>query len=135
MDTPVIKVDYLPSKIKRGEKITLKITLEIAEGIHIQAHKPAEELLIPTIITLKETEGVTFGKPVYPEPEKLPTSWSKVELLVYEGKVDIQMPIQVVKNARLGKHDVEGTISFQGCTASLCLPPMKQEFTLTMEIL
>lgn len=113
----------------------MKITLEIPKGIHIQAHQPTEELLIPTKISLKETKDISIGKPVYPKPEKLTTSWSQITLLVYEGKIDILVPVQIAKEAKLGKREVEGVISFQGCTNSFCLPPRKQRFVLRLEVL
>ncbi len=129
-----IEIDWSPQRFKKGEQVNLIITLIIPQGLHIQAHKPAEELLIPTKIKLKETEGITLGEPVYPEPIQLPTAWSKVVLLVYEGTIEILVPIQVSKGIVSGKHKIEGALSFQGCTESLCLPPQEQEFTLTLAI-
>ena len=135
METPDIKVEWDPKKFTEGEKSTIEIHLEIPEGIHIQAHKPAEDLLIPTNISLKDSGNVSFGQPVYPEPKRLPVSWSQVTLLVYEGLVNIQFPIQVAKNAKVGKHTIEGRLSFQGCTDQLCLPPKEQVFVLDTEII
>lgn len=132
---PEIKMDWVPRRLRRGERVRLKITLEIPEGIHIQAHEPAEELLIPTRITLKEAEGLAMEEPVYPEPDELPVSWSEVTLLTYEGKIDILVPIQVAKDARPGGREVEGKLSFQGCTPGACLPPREQGFALALEIL
>lgn len=131
---PEIKINYFPKKLKRGEKITLKVTLLIPEGIHIQAHKPAEELLIPTKISLKKIEGISFGEPIYPKPSVLPTSWSKIKLLMYEGKIEVLMSIQVEKLAKTGKRVIEGSLSFQGCTSQFCLPPKEQKFELTLMI-
>lgn len=135
MVTPEIQIEWAPKKLTRDGETTLKIGLEIPKGIHVQAHKPAEELLIPTKISLKEGGGLTFGQPIYPEPEKLPTSWSSVALLVYEGKIDILVPTQVTKVTRPGKYLVKGSLTFQGCTTQACLPPKQQEFALTLDVL
>ncbi|MBI2611683.1 hypothetical protein HYW54_02980 [Candidatus Gottesmanbacteria bacterium] len=59
----------------------------------------------------------------------------KVELLVYEGKIKIMMPTEVDKNAKSGKRPIEGMLSYQGCTATLCLPPKKQRFSLEVKVL
>lgn len=103
--------------------------------MHIQAHKPAEELFIPTKITFKQVEDIAIGNPVYPKPVKLAVPWSKVLLLVFEGKIDILVPIQVRESAKPGKHIIEGKLSFQGCTATICLPPKEQMLALALEIL
>jgi thioredoxin:protein disulfide reductase len=132
---PEVKINWFPKKLTRGVSSKLKITLEIPEGIHIQAHKPTEELLIPTKIALKETADISFGDPIYPEPEKLPTLWSEVELLVYEESIDILVPFEVSKNAKSGKSEVEANLAFQGCTATLCLPPRQQKFFVSFIIL
>lgn len=133
--TPEIKIDWVPRKIQRGKQTALKISLTIPHGIHIQTHKPAEDLLIASKIALENVEGISFGKPIYPDPKKLPTSWSPVTLLVYEGEIDIFIPIMVAKDAKSGKYVIRGILSFQGCTDTLCLPPKEQKFTLKLEIL
>lgn len=127
---PEIKITYFPKKFQRGQKTALKITLLIPEGIHIQAHKPSEELLIPTRITLKKIEGISFGEPIYPKPSTLPAFWSQVKLLVYEGIIEILVPIKVDKFVKTGKHVIDGSLSFQGCTSQFCLPLKEQKFTL-----
>lgn len=131
---PQIRINYFPKKFQRGEKTTLKVTLLIPEGIHIQAHKPAEELLIPTKITLKKIKGISFGELIYPKPSMLPAIWSQVKLLVYEKEIEVVVPIQVEKLAKTGKHVIKGSLSFQGCTSQFCLPPKEQKFVLTLTI-
>ncbi len=132
--TAEIKIRWVSQTISKDKKQTLQIILEIPEGLHIQAHKPAEELLIPTKISFKEAEGISLGEPVYPRPIKQPTSWSKVLLLVYEGRIEILIPIQVSKSVSSGMYQLEGTLLFQGCTENLCLPPKEQKFALTLNI-
>ncbi|MBI2022813.1 hypothetical protein HYS97_03125 [Candidatus Daviesbacteria bacterium] len=129
-----INLDWAPKKLKKGQKTNLTITLTIPKDIHIQAHKPAEELLIPTKIELEKKVGLSFGQPIYPKPKELPTSWSEVKLLVYEGKINILIPLEISKDAKSGEYLVKGNLSYQGCTAKLCLPPKSKQFTLALLI-
>lgn len=135
MASPEIRMDWVPRRLKRGDKITVKITLGIPEGYHIQAHKPAEELMIPTNIVLEGAKDLTVGEPVYPEPTELPVSWSEVKILTYEGKINIAVPVQVAKDAKLGGIKIVGKLSYQSCTANACLPPREQGFALAFEII
>jgi len=132
---PEVQIKSSPDRLRRGEGTKLKITLTIPENFHIQAHKPAEEFLIPTELTFKKVEGLEMSEPIYPEPIKLVTSWSEVLLLVYEGNTEISVPIEVTKNAAPGKREIQGILSFQGCTPNLCLRPKVRKFTLTFSIL
>lgn len=132
---PEIKIVVSPQNLVRDASTTLKIILKIPENFHIQAYKPAEELLIPTRITFDEAEDIILGEPIYPEPVKLTATWSEVTLLVYEGETVIQVPIQISEDASIGKHEIKGILSFQGCTATSCLPPQNKRFSLTMGVL
>lgn len=134
MSIPEIKIDWVPRRLRRGDRVELKVSLAIPEGYHIQAHVPAEELMIPTNIALEKVSDISIGEPVYPEPDELPVSWSEVKLLTYEGKIDIAVPVQVAKDARSGPCKVEGRLSYQSCTANACLPPKEQKFALALEI-
>jgi len=50
----------------------------------------------------------------------------KVKLSDYKGKVIIE---------RRGRLELHGILSFQGCTKNQCLPPKRQEFTLSFYVL
>ena len=128
---PPININYAPKKLGAGEKNLLKINLEIPEGFDIMAHKPAEEFLIPAEVIFKPLDGVIIGEPSYPEPIKEKLEWSDTILLLYKGRIEVDVPIEVARNGML---ELSGVISFQGCTANQCLPPKKQEFTLALEV-
>ncbi len=134
MSVPKIKIDWVPRRLRRGELITLRIALDIPEGYHIQAHKPAEELMIPTSIGFEGAKDITIGEPDYPEPQVMPVAWSEVKLLTYEGMIDITVSIQIAKDAKPGVREIGGKLKYQSCTANACLPPTEQKFYLKLEI-
>lgn len=131
-DFPPIAIDYQPHTVKAGQKVSLMFTLNIPDGFHIMAHKPAEEFLIPTQISLDSIEGVIVGEPSYPAAKEERVSWSETVLLTYEGQITIVVPIDVTTGAS-GTLALTGMLSFQGCTENQCLPPKKQKFDISLD--
>lgn len=132
-DFPPIALDYHPHTVKAGQKASLMFTLNIPDGFHIMAHKPAEEFLIPTQLSLYPVEGVIVGQPSYPVAKEERVSWSETILLTYEGQITITVPIDVSARAS-GTLAFAGVLSFQGCPGNQCLPPKQQRFEISLEI-
>lgn len=128
---PPIKITWSPRKLKRDEGATLRISLMIPKGYHVNAYKPAEGQMASAKISFPGTEGIWLGQPVYPKPRVLKASWSDVKILTYEGTMKIEVPVRASKK---GKHKIETTFSYQGCTANACLPPEEQKFEIVLEV-
>lgn len=90
----------------------------LAQGMHIQAHKPADDLLIPTVLTFPEASGLQVHSIHYPPGEELVAA-DKSRLLVYSGEFSIR--VQIV--AAPGNHLAEGTLRYQACETNICQPP------------
>ena len=58
----------------------------------------------------------------------------EINLRIYKGKFDVDVPIGVAAE-RSGGLELHGILSFQGCNENQCLPPKKQEFTLSFDVL
>ncbi len=128
---PPIKIAWSPRKLKRDEGATLKISLTVPKGYHINAYKPAEGQMVSAKISFGAAEGIWLSQPVYPKPRVLNASWSDVKILTYEGTIKIEVPVRASKK---GKRVIETTFSYQGCTANACLPPGEQKFEIALEI-
>jgi len=131
---PPISIDYSPRKFQVGEINLLKVSFEIPEGFDIMAHKPSEEFLVPAELILESPEGIIVGDPSYPEAKEEKFDWSEITLRIYKGKFDVDVPIEVAAE-RSGRLELHGILSFQGCTENQCLPPKKQDFTLSFDVL
>ena len=112
-----------PAAVKPGGKVTLTLTVAIAPGYHINANKPDDENMIPTVFTAKAVPGVTFGKPVYPTPTQVTESYSPKPLKVYQGKAIISIPVTIARTAKPGRLSVGGDVEVQACNDTSCFPP------------
>ena len=71
---------------------TLHVQIEMGEGFYIYA-EPLPDGYFPTTVSVKPESGITIGEPVYPPTTPMTFDVMDVTLNVYEGTVDIAVPI------------------------------------------
>lgn len=112
-----------PVKVVPGGRAVLTVTVKVRPGFHINANRPDDENLIPTVFTPKPIKGVTFGAPLYPTPASVTESYSSKPLKVYQGTAVIALPVTIAKTVKPGRLLVGGDLQLQGCNATSCFPP------------
>lgn len=98
--------------------------LVIADGWHVNAHRPKEPFLIPTVLTLDAPDGVTLGEVEYPAPIEKRMGFSDEALLLYEGALTLRAPIRSGGPSR-----ITGRLRYQACNDTTCAPPKTLELS------
>ena len=116
-------VEYLyPEQVTvpAGKPSDVALHFRIAQGLHINSHKPKDEFLIPTTFSIPDGAGVHLAEANYPAGGDitLPLDPS-TKLSVYTGEFTIQARIV----AAAGNHLVEAKLHFQACNSNTCMPP------------
>jgi len=116
-------VEYLyPEQVTvpAGKPSDVALHFRIAQGLHINSHKPKDEFLIPTTFSIPDGAGVHLAEANYPAGVDitLPLDPS-TKLSVYTGEFTIQARIV----AAAGNHLVEAKLHFQACDKNACMPP------------
>jgi hypothetical protein len=116
-------VEYLfPEQVTVAAGKASEVTLHfrIAQGLHINSHKPREESLIPTTFSIPEGSGVRLDGADYPAGTDftLPLD-PDTKLSVYTGEFTVQVRIV----ATTGNHLVEAKLRYQACDKDACMPP------------
>jgi uncharacterized protein YyaL (SSP411 family) len=94
----------------------LLVRLNIADGWHVNSNKPLEDFLIPTSLSLMETDTATQA--VYPEPISRSLRFNdNSPLSLYEGEVDIYIPLTKAKDS------LQAQLELQVCSDEICLAP------------
>lgn len=103
------------------EMATLSITIELPEGTHIEPHRPADPLLIPTVL---DTPDLSDAEWAYPSPVTKDLGFEDMTLEVLEGTLEF------TATGRLATSEsrVRGTIRFQPCIGGACLAPRTVEW-------
>ena len=97
----------------------LTVSLTLADGWHVNAHKPLEEFFIPTTLSL-ETEG---GAVVvsYPEAQVKKLGFHAKKVAIYEGRVELAAKLPA---SLLGKRlSLRAKLKLQACSDKICLEP------------
>jgi DsbC/DsbD-like thiol-disulfide interchange protein len=106
--------------VPAGKSTAVALHFRIKQGLHINAHQPKDEYLIPTVLSIPESSGVRLESASYPAGTEfvLPVDPS-TKLIVYTGEFAIEARIV----ARPGDHMVEAKLRYQACDNDACLPP------------
>lgn len=121
MKPPVLKTEYGKDPLKAGD--TLSVTVQIDSGWHINANVVQDEFLFPSKLEAK-ANGIRFGTPKWPEPQKAFNDALQIEALQFSGTILIRLPLDSVG----GSYDSLSTmvtLHYQACSNSICLAPAK----------
>ena len=135
-EAPVVSIRTIPPArlLEPGQTSILGVELDISSPYHINSDHPLQDYLIPTTLELEPQPGIVFGKAVFPPApvKSLPVSDSP--MAVYEGVVRI--PIEVTPAADFKSKEVKiaGKLRYQACNNSSCLPPVWQNFSVSLPV-
>ncbi len=133
----VVTVLVEPKKVETapGSEVDVSITLDIAQGWHINSNKPTEEFLIPTKVEFSIPEKWQIVDTKYPAAKLAKFTFAEKELSVYEGKVKITAILKTPSKITNDKEIIKGKVTFQACDDKQCLPPDDEEFQIEVSYL
>lgn len=117
-----------------GDNVQLALQLDIDKAWHINAHQPLDEYLIPTEVKLNSPEGVSLGRIYYPEPETYEFDFSENPVSVYQGTVHLVTTMSLPADLSLDSVLVTGTLRYQACNNTSCLPPTTVDFSAALPV-
>src|SRR5215212_2038337 len=100
-----------------------RVRLDIAKGYHTHANPATDKFYIATELRAEPQDGITPGKPVYPPGAQRKLGFAEKPLALYEGSVQIKLPLRADKNALKGRHTLRAKLRVQPCNDEACLPP------------
>ena len=115
-----------------GKPQQVAIDVAVKPGYHVQANPAAYPNLIPTRLTLLPVPGIAVGPPRYPSAKRLRLEGSGEQLLVYDGRFRIVVPMARYAPA-VAPIRLEGSLRYQGCDDRRCLFPQTIPVVLTVE--
>ena len=129
--TPTSEINWLrlearlePETLAPGATGRLVVEATVPEGGHIEANRPPEPFLIPTVLEVDADAGISVGPIAYPEPEERRFDWSSIALHVLSGTFRMEAPVEVT--APEGGQAIVARLRYQACTQGACLPPNVQ---------
>lgn len=120
--------------IAAGGRATATVHLAIAPGWHVYSNPPALDYNIPTKVSLVAGFGVSAGRPAYPAGREVKFASDDQAMRVYDGAVDVTLPLAAATSAANGEHELRGKVEFQSCNDQMCLAPASVPFTLAVTV-
>ena len=132
--TYVTALPLQPTVLSQGQSGEAKLSLKIAKGFHVQANPAVSKNYIPTTVTVDQVPGVVWGEPKYPPGKPYKMAKASSEILVYDGLVEINLPIKVMSDAKRGLQKSQAKLRYQACDDKNCFFPTTLALTLPFKI-
>lgn len=123
----------LRTSAKRGGEMTLKLTIKLKDGYHVNSNKPAEDYLIPLRLTWDKGPFEPL-ETVYPAPRLENYSFSAKPVSVFSGAFEVTARFRVAPSAPTGITALSGKLRYQACTDKMCLPPRTVDVKAPVEV-
>ncbi len=126
--------------LKAGPVRRLVVRFELRDGLHIYG-EPVPAGMVATTVAVHGPEGLIVEDPILPPTRPLRLSGSGVELQVFEGTVDIALPVWA--NSKLVSlmdpleqttATLEVTVRYQACDEHTCLIPRTEHLLVEVPI-
>jgi len=132
----IVTVKVVPSveAFKAGQTAAVTLEVSIRAPYHVQSDQPSEDYLIATTVEFKSPAGVTIERIKFPRGEMRKLSLSENPLSIYEGTVKITADVTVAADFAGTEFAIEGTLGYQACDDTSCLPPADVPFVKTVKV-
>jgi thiol:disulfide interchange protein DsbD len=123
-----------PVEARAGATAILSLKVQLPPDIHVQANKPKDSSLIPTVLTVDAPAGVEVGEVTYPPPSELAQADRSEKLAVLGPDFTIDVRLSIAATAPAGTVKVPARLRYQACTDKVCFPPTTGVTEWTLEI-
>ena len=129
-----LEADLVPARAKAGDAVLGRVHVRLAEGWHVNAHRPGPKDLVGLTVTVPGRE-VDAAPPVYPEPTFLRRRFSAEAAGVHAGEAAVTVALRVGAGARPGPLRVRFRAAFQACRGEDCRAPESVVLEAPLEVL
>jgi thiol:disulfide interchange protein DsbD len=132
----VVEVKPLLSRdgVRPGELIKAAIILTVQPGYHINNNAPNDEFLFATTLTFDDNPNLEVVETYYPAGHRGRFAYSQTELIVYEGEAVLGAVLKAKAGIPAGPLMLKGTLSYQACDNTSCMPPKDLAFEITVPV-
>ncbi len=128
--TPLLENDG----VHAGSTARAALVVRLPDGLHTNSNKPRDPLLIPIVLTVQPSSGITATEIVYPEPQDLRQEGADQPLAVFEREFLIGVQLAVGPDVPPGDVAVPGSLRYQACDEKVCYPPVTLATTWNLRV-
>ena len=120
--------------VAAGAQTRLALSVSLPPKLHVQADKPRDPSLIPTVLTVEAPAGVRVSNLIYPHPEDFTLEGEKVPLLVFGNEFVVGATIEVDATVAAGDLKIPGRFRYQACDDKMCFQPRTERFEWSIRV-
>jgi thiol:disulfide interchange protein DsbD len=118
-----IEMSHSLSVFHPGSVGYVAVRADVAEGWHINANKPLESYLIPSVLEVQAGPGIEIVRLLYPAPVLRKLEISETDMALYDGAVVFGAVVRIGENVAPGSYRITATLRYQGCNDLTCVEP------------
>lgn len=109
-------------EVRAGTTSTVSLKVQLPSDVHVQANKPKDPSLIPTVLTVDAPSGIVVEEVIYPAPTDFAQIGRKEPLAVLGPEFTIDVRLSIPAGAT-GTLKVPARLRYQACNDKVCFPP------------
>ncbi|HIJ74739.1 MAG TPA: hypothetical protein HPP83_11630, partial [Candidatus Hydrogenedentes bacterium] len=117
-----------------GKSLRIAVAVKLGPGWHVNANKPLDEYLIPTVLEVRTPEGIRIEGIVYPEAKLLRFSFAEEDMAVYEGDFTIGLIVRLSEELSPGDYTLDTVLKYQACDDKQCFPPAREKIAIPIKV-
>lgn len=123
-------------KVKPGSKFEVAVVFDVADGHHINSHRPLNEFLVPTDVFNHTTEKLYIGRARFPRGKLESSGLPGEQVSVYRGQAAVLLPVEAEPGLTGGHVRLSGVATYQACAdaTKVCYAPMAVEWELVLPV-
>lgn len=127
MPPPETSLQFSDGALSAKSNVTIDVV--VPDKWHVNANVVTDEFLKPSSVEIA-ANGIEFGDPIWPTPIREYNEALELEILVFKGHFQIQIPVKAVAE-NYDSLTTKATFHYQACDNSICLAPSKVEIQLS----
>lgn len=120
--------------VKAGAPVSLSLKVTLPKELHVQANKPRDPALIPTVLTLTPPAGVTVGAITYPPAIDFAQAGADEPLAVYGHEFTVKVAVKLAADVKPGDLTLPAKLRYQACDDKMCFPPTNVDTSWTLTV-
>ncbi len=117
-----------------GESLRAAVVANLTPGWHVNAHKPLDEFLIATELSIEEHSGIRVEQVAYPSPLMTSFSFSPDQVAVYEERFTLGIVLSLSEDLAPGDYVLNGTLRYQACNDKQCRGPATADVAISVKV-
>jgi thiol:disulfide interchange protein DsbD len=128
-----LKAAATQETIKPGDAFEIVFDVKLKPGWHTQSHKPLGEFFVPTTVFPRQTRGIEYSEPIWPEPQvRVDRTLGRVSEFAHDFTA--RVPVKMVGPTASAEVTLSGLFTYQACNEQgQCHPPEAVEWSVALQ--